>query len=116
MLPSTDTLARRIHRELIDINDEELELELAEDGHDLDDLFDGNVAESPEKAARRLYFSELFRLQGELVKLQSWVVKTGHKVVILFEGRDAAGKGGVIKRITQRLNPRVFRVAALPPE
>lgn len=48
------------------------------------------------------------------MKLQSWVVKTGHKVVILFEGRDAAGKGGVIKRITQRLNPRVCRVAALP--
>src|SRR5476649_1327660 len=113
MLPSTDTLARRIHRELIDINDEELELELAEDGHDLDDLFDVNVAESPEKAARRLYFSELFRLQGELVKLQSWVVKTGAKVVILFEGRDAAGKGGVIKRITQRLNPRICRIAAL---
>ncbi len=61
-----------------------------------------------------MYFRELFRLQGELVKLQSWVVATGHKVVILFEGRDAAGKGGVIKRITQRLNPRVCRVAALP--
>jgi hypothetical protein len=60
------------------------------------------------------YFRELFRLQSELVKLQSWVVATGHKVVILFEGRDAAGKGGVIKRITQRLNPRVCRVAALP--
>jgi polyphosphate kinase 2 len=60
------------------------------------------------------YFRELFRLQGELVKLQDWVVQTGHKVVILFEGRDAAGKGGVIKRITQRLNPRVCRVAALP--
>src|SRR5476649_1274684 len=114
MLPSTDTLARRIHRELIDINDEELELELAEDGHDLDDLFDVNVAESPEKAARRLYFSELFRLQGELVKLQDWVVHRKFKVVVLFEGRDAAGKGGVIKRITQRLNPRVCRVAALP--
>jgi polyphosphate kinase len=53
-------------------------------------------------------------LQGELVKLQDWLVATGHKLVILFEGRDAAGKGGVIKRITQRLNPRVCRVAALP--
>jgi polyphosphate kinase 2 (PPK2 family) len=60
------------------------------------------------------YFRELFRLQGELVKLQDWVVATGHKVVMLFEGRDAAGKGGVIKRITQRLNPRVCRVVALP--
>jgi polyphosphate kinase 2 len=56
----------------------------------------------------------LFRLQAELVKLQDWVVHTGHKMVILFEGRDAAGKGGVIKRIAQRLNPRVCRIAALP--
>jgi polyphosphate kinase 2 len=114
MPPNTDTLARRIHRELLDHNDEELELELAEDEHGLDKLFEGDIASDEEKQARRLYFSELFRLQGELVKLQSWVVKTGHKVVILFEGRDAAGKGGVIKRITQRLNPRVCRVAALP--
>ncbi|PQZ93321.1 MULTISPECIES: polyphosphate kinase 2 [Pseudomonas] len=109
-----DTLIQRIHRELLDHSDEELELELAEDGHDLNALFDDHVQEGTEKDARRVYFSELFRLQGELVKLQSWVVKTGHKVVILFEGRDAAGKGGVIKRITQRLNPRVCRVAALP--
>ena len=63
---------------------------------------------------RRVYFRELFRLQAELVKLQDWVVATGHKVVIVFEGRDAAGKGGVIKRIMQRLNPRVCRVVALP--
>ncbi len=62
----------------------------------------------------RAYFRELFRIQGELVKLQDWVVRTGHKQGILFQGRDAAGKGGVIKRITQRLNPRVCRVAALP--
>ena len=53
-------------------------------------------------------------MQGELVKLRDWVVKTGHKVVILFEGRDNANKGGVIKRITQRLNPRVCHVAASP--
>src|SRR5476651_1292620 len=114
MHSTEDTLIRRIHRELLDHSDEELELELSEDGHDLNALLDEHVEESSEKAARRIYFSELFRLQGELVKLQSWVVKTGHKVVILFEGRDAAGKGGVIKRITQRLNPRVCRVAALP--
>ncbi len=67
-----------------------------------------------ERGQRQVYFGELLRLQGELVKLQDWVVATGHKLVILFEGRDAAGKGGVIKRITQRLNPRVCRVAALP--
>ena len=53
------------------------------------------------------YFKELFRLQGELVKMHDWIVASGHRLVILFEGRDAAGKGGAIKRITQRLNPRV---------
>jgi len=63
---------------------------------------------------RHLYFRELLRLQGELVKLQDWVVHNKLKLVVLFEGRDAAGKGGVIKRITQRLNPRVCHVAALP--
>ncbi len=111
---TNDQLLQRIHRELQDHGDEELELELLEDGHDLDELFQGRPDDSEAKRARKHYFSELFRLQGELVKLQSWVVKTGAKVVILFEGRDAAGKGGVIKRITQRLNPRVCRVAALP--
>ena len=60
------------------------------------------------------YFKQLFRLQAELVKLQDWVAATRQKVVILFEGRDAAGKGGAIKRITQKLNPRVCRVVALP--
>ncbi|MEZ5319620.1 MAG: polyphosphate kinase 2 [Vicinamibacterales bacterium] len=63
---------------------------------------------------REVYFRELFRLQAELVKFQDWVVARKLKVVVLFEGRDAAGKGGAIKRITQRLNPRVCRVAALP--
>ncbi|MGH6648123.1 polyphosphate kinase 2 [Aquabacterium sp.] len=101
MSPTDDDLIRRIHRDLQDSYDEELELEL--DDHD-----------DADKESRKQYFNELFRLQGELVKLQDWVVNTGHKVVILFEGRDAAGKGGVIKRITQRLNPRVARVAALP--
>jgi polyphosphate kinase 2 len=65
-------------------------------------------------AKRRQYFRELLRLQGELVKLQDWVAHTGYRMIILFEGRDAAGKGGVIKRITQRLNPRVVRTVALP--
>ena len=73
-------------------------------------------SERPEAAGidRAFYFKELFRLQGELVKLQDWVVDQNLKLVVIFEGRDAAGKGGVIKRITQRLNPRVCRVAALP--
>lgn len=66
-----------------------------------------------EKLDKKYYFSELDRLQLELVKLHEWVKKEGLKVVILFEGRDAAGKGGVIKRITARLNPRIARVVAL---
>ena len=100
----------RIHNDLIDNLDEELELEF-EDNHL--DAISGNDS-NKNKEYRRTYFKELFRLQAELVKLQDWVAATGHKVVIIFEGRDAAGKGGVIKRITQRLNPRICRVAALP--
>ncbi|MBY4945893.1 polyphosphate kinase 2 [Cupriavidus respiraculi] len=114
MTPGDEELVRRIHREVADHYDEELELALEDDNAET--LFgdDGVPLDDPARAERRRYFRELFRLQGELVKLQSWVVATGEKVVILFEGRDAAGKGGVIKRITQRLNPRVARVAALP--
>ncbi|MES2188195.1 MAG: polyphosphate kinase 2 [Pseudomonadota bacterium] len=103
-------LIQRLSRDLVDSYDEELELEL----EDRDFSEDGSAAGTVDKAERRAYFRELFRLQGELVKLQDWVQHSRQKVVILFEGRDAAGKGGVIKRITQRLNPRVARVAALP--
>ncbi len=100
-----DPLSEKIKAELLDSFDEELELELE------DERKDG----APDDAdARKRYFKELFRLQRELVKLQDWVVQEKLKVVVVFEGRDAAGKGGVIKRITQRLNPRVCRVAALP--
>src|SRR5271165_3831860 len=60
------------------------------------------------------YESELFKLQVELVKLQDWVKKTGARIVVVFEGRDAAGKGGVIRRILERVSPRVFRLVALP--
>ena len=66
------------------------------------------------KIKNGVYEKELFRLQLELVKLQEWVKLKGLKVVVIFEGRDAAGKGGVIKRITQHLNPRICRVVALP--
>ena len=97
--------------EVADSFDEELELEL--DDERIGELLDDS-AQTAEKAARQLYFKELFRLQRELVKLQDWVVAHRRKVVVLFEGRDAAGKGGAIKRITQRMNPRVCRVAALP--
>ncbi|WP_446751588.1 polyphosphate kinase 2 [Variovorax sp. S12S4] len=109
-LPDHEDLMQRIARDLIDSYDEELELEIED--RDIGDL--DPAARATDKAARQAYFKELFRLQGELVKLQDWVQHSKQKVVILFEGRDAAGKGGVIKRITQRLNPRVARVAALP--
>jgi len=70
--------------------------------------------DKPQKLSRKAYEDEMEKLQGELVKLQFWVRKTGAKVIIVFEGRDAAGKGGVIKRITERVSPRVFKVVALP--
>ena len=66
------------------------------------------------KLDKKFYEKELARLQVELVKLQEWVKQEGLKVVVIFEGRDAAGKGGVIKRITEKLNPRICRIAALP--
>ena len=68
---------------------------------------------APTKLSNKEYLRELTRLQEELVKLQEWIKYKGLKVVVIFEGRDAAGKGGVIKRITQRLNPRICRVVAL---
>jgi len=105
----------RTQADLIDSFDEELEMEL--DDERLDQLLLEIPPQGPpsEHAInRRVYFKELFRLQGELVKLQDWVAHQKLKVVVLFEGRDAAGKGGAIKRITQRLNPRVCRVVALP--
>jgi polyphosphate kinase len=108
----SEELIRRVGRDLVDSYDEEMEMEI-EDRHPLPGVPMGANGEA-EKNYRRSYFSELFRLQAELVKLQDWVVATGQKVVILFEGRDAAGKGGAIKRIAMRLNPRVCRVAALP--
>ncbi|MCA3556517.1 polyphosphate kinase 2 [Aestuariivirga sp.] len=100
-----------VRQDWLDSLDEELEQEL-DDGR-LDALADIGEGASP-GLNRRFYYEELFRLQRELIKLQDWVATTGQKVVVIFEGRDAAGKGGVIKRITQRLNPRVCRVVALP--
>ncbi len=114
MTPVDEEFIHRIRLDLLDSFDEEYELELEDRNLDQLSTTGDAVLSEQDKAARRDYFRELFRLQAELVKLQDWVVSTNHKVVILFEGRDAAGKGGVIKRITQRLNPRVCRVAALP--
>src|SRR5215208_1635253 len=66
------------------------------------------------RVRKKAYEAELLRLQGELVTMQEWVRATGHRLVIVFEGRDAAGKGGTIKRVTQYLTPRVARIVALP--
>src|SRR3954468_21632953 len=106
-----EEIIRRIRLDLEDGYDEELEMEI----EDRDSWSETSLDKSEEaQQERKRYFRELFLLQGELVKLQYWVSATRQKVVILFEGRDAAGKGGMIKRITQRLNPRVCRVVALP--
>src|ERR1044072_8609857 len=102
-----------IDADLQDTLDEELEMEL--DDSRLEELEALKAVQDAGPAIdRSLYFKELLRLQGELVKLQDWVQTQKLKVVVIFEGRDSAGKGGVIKRITQRLNPRICRVAALP--
>ncbi len=69
---------------------------------------------SPEKLKRKSYEAELARLHGELVQLQEWVKAEGKKICVVFEGRDGAGKGGVIKALTERVSPRTFRVIALP--
>ena len=106
-------LRERVAADLADSLDEEYEMELDDDR--LDRLLaDADDHIKQDGMDRKLYFRELFRLQGELVKLQDWVAHHKQKIVVIFEGRDAAGKGGVIKRITQRLNPRICRVAALP--
>ena len=113
MTRKPNDLSRRINAEIVDSFDEELEMEI--DDERFAKVLDG-LAErpEPETVERQFYFKELFRLQYELVKLQDWVLDQKLRIVVVFEGRDSAGKGGVIKRITQRLNPRVCRVVALP--
>jgi polyphosphate kinase 2 len=81
--------------------------------HKKADHQDGD-ADAPTKLKRKPYEAELEKLQGELVAMQEWVKRTGAKICVVFEGRDTAGKGGTIKRITERVSPRVFRVVALP--
>jgi polyphosphate kinase len=105
------SLEDRLHDEMIDAVDEEIELEI--DDHRLSGLLADGVAKPEDSLARHAYFKELLRLQKELIKLQEWVAYQRLKLVVLFEGRDAAGKGGVIKRVTQRLNPRSCKVVAL---
>jgi polyphosphate kinase 2 len=102
-----------LEAELLDSLDEEAELEFE------DAILSQEIARiykdrHPDQIDRRVYFRELIKLQAELIRLQSWVQHHKEKAVVIFEGRDSAGKGGAIKRITQRLNPRVARVVALP--
>lgn len=111
-LKNNDRLRQQMHEDLIDSYDEEIESEMDDYIQDL--RYEGQPLTDSQKIARHIYFNELIRLQKELIKLQDWVVATGERIVVIFEGRDSAGKGGAIKRITQRLNPRVCRVAALP--
>ncbi|UWQ28113.1 polyphosphate kinase 2 [Leisingera sp. M527] len=102
-----------LEAELQDTLDEDIEIEFSEPmlSQEIRKIY---REQHPEMLDRQIYFRNLLRLQAELIKVQDWVQNSGAKVCILFEGRDAAGKGGVIKRITQRLDPRVARVVALP--
>lgn len=101
----------RIRDDILDSIDEEIEAEI---GDALMERSAKRTTDDGGRIGRKEYFASLLKLQLELVKLQEWVVANRVKVAVLFEGRDAAGKGGAIKRITQRLNPRVCRVVALP--
>ncbi|MBY6058423.1 polyphosphate kinase 2 [Leisingera daeponensis] len=102
-----------LEAELQDTLDEDIEIEFSEPmlSQEIRKVY---REQHPEMLDRQVYFRNLLRLQAELIKVQDWVQHTGAKVCILMEGRDSAGKGGVIKRITQRLDPRVARVVALP--
>jgi polyphosphate kinase 2 len=103
----------RLKAEITDSFDEELEMQLEEDR--LDELVAEGMSDAHHATLdRKVYFRELFRLQHELVRLQDWIQYKKLKALVIFEGRDSAGKGGAIKRVTQRLNPRVCRVVALP--
>jgi polyphosphate kinase 2 len=101
-----------LEAELQDTLDEDYELELEPELSA--ELRRIHTRKHPDTLDRVAYFRALLKLQAELIRLQDWVVHTNAKIAVVFEGRDAAGKGGVIKRITQRLNPRVCRVVALP--
>ncbi len=101
-----------LEAELLDTLDEDIEMEMSEPALSME-IRKIYRRKHPESVDRRTYFKSLLTLQAELIKLQDWVVDRGEKILVIFEGRDSAGKGGVIKRITQRLNPRVCRVVAL---
>ncbi len=105
--PEGDSLAKEKHRS-------EPAPSARDGGPGLGNGLDPDVEERPSRLPKKVYEQELFRLQSELVSMQEWVRTTGNRVVVVFEGRDAAGKGGAIKRIAQYLNPRIARIVALP--
>jgi polyphosphate kinase 2 len=109
----TDNHKDWLEAELEDTLDEDFEIELEDAvlSQEIKKIYQRRHGDS---LPRQDYFRNLLRLQSELIKLQDWVVANKKKIVVIFEGRDSAGKGGAIKRITQRLNPRVARVVALP--
>ena len=112
--PSKDSgAADWFEAELADMLDEDYELELSEPALSIE-IRRIYLKAHPPSIPRADYFRALLALQAELIKLQDWVSYHNEKLVVIFEGRDSAGKGGVIKRITQRLNPRTCRVVALP--
>ena len=112
-MPTENTAKDWLEAELDDALDEDFELDL-EDAALSREIARIYKDRHPDILDRRVYLTELVRLQSELIRLQDWVSHHRQKVVVIFEGRDSAGKGGVIKRITQRLNPRVVRSVALP--
>ena len=106
----SDKLIRRVRQELIDDYDEELEMEREDWEMDAAGELRRPGGKEASRSERNRYFRELFRLQGELVKMHDWIVASGHRLVIVFEGRDAAGKGGAIRRLTSAMDPRDYRV------
>jgi polyphosphate kinase 2 len=113
MTEPSERRVNRLTREIEDDLEEEFELDMSEVAL-TEEIARMYQREHVPNLEHSRYFHELLQLQSELIKLQTWVAHHGAKVVVLFEGRDSAGKGGAIKRITQRLNPRVCRVVALP--
>lgn len=109
--PSKDKAAAKISHHGLDSLDGS-EREIDHPAELLDDLLEGGQ-QKRQRLNKKLYESELVRLQTELVKMQYWIRDTGYRMIVLFEGRDAAGKGGTIKRLTEPLNPRGCRVVAL---
>ncbi|MEO0822017.1 MAG: polyphosphate kinase 2 [Pseudomonadota bacterium] len=110
--PATDWLESELADELDE--DYELEFDDAELSMKIKEIYKERLREKLDPMPRSDYYVNLLKLQAELIKMSDWVEHTGAKVCVIFEGRDSAGKGGAIKRIAQRLNPRVCRVVALP--